>query len=68
MTYGQETAKYGTRIVNFGAIEDDYVPDGEVHRLDGKAWLPHSCDEWVIGGREEVEALIKDLQALLAFI
>jgi hypothetical protein len=25
--------------------------------------LPHSCDAWVIGGLEEVLALIKDLQA-----
>lgn len=28
-------------------------------------YLPHSCDEWVIGGREEVEALIEDLKAAL---
>ena len=27
--------------------------------------LPHSCDSWVIGGREQVQQLIADLQALL---
>lgn len=27
--------------------------------------LPHSCDEWVIGGKEEVEMMIADLQELL---
>ena len=31
-------------------------------------YLPHSCDEWVIGGQEEIEALIGDLkEALLLF-
>lgn len=29
------------------------------------AYLPHSCDEWVIGGKEEVEAMIADLQEIL---
>ena len=29
------------------------------------AYLPHSCDEWVIGGRAEVEAMIEDLQEIL---
>lgn len=28
-------------------------------------YLPHSCDEWVIGGREQIKALIEDLQAIL---
>ena len=30
------------------------------------AFLPHSCDAWVIGGPEQVRALIADLQAWLA--
>lgn len=30
-----------------------------------EVYLPHSCSEWVIGGREQVEALIADLQATL---
>jgi hypothetical protein len=31
------------------------------------AYLPHSCDEWLIGGPEQIQALIDDLtQALKA--
>ena len=29
------------------------------------AYLPHSCDEWFIGGRAEVEQMIADLTAAL---
>ena len=29
------------------------------------AYLPHSCDTWVIGGRKEIEDLIVDLTNLL---
>lgn len=32
---------------------------------DGQAYLPHSCDAWVIGKRENVEMLIEDLKDLL---
>ena len=28
-------------------------------------YLDHSCDNWVIGGPKEVEALIEDLQKVL---
>ena len=31
----------------------------------GQACLPHSCNEWVIGGKKEVELLIADLQEIL---
>lgn len=45
---------------------DDYEPvPFEARNKGGSVYLPHSCDEWVIGGREEVEALIADLQELL---
>lgn len=27
--------------------------------------LPHSCDSWVIGGPEQVAAMIRDLQEML---
>lgn len=34
--------------------------------LRGKiAYLPHSCEEWVIGGPDEVRALIADLEDML---
>ena len=43
-----------------------WVPDARQQK-GLKAWkgsgvyLPHSCDEWFIGGRAEVEAMISDL-------
>ena len=40
----------------------DAIKDG----LDSVVCLPHCCDEWVIGGPDEVRALIEDLQAALA--
>lgn len=33
--------------------------------LRGEIYLPHSCDEWVIGTKEDAEQLIADLQELL---
>ncbi len=27
--------------------------------------LPHSCDEWIIGGADAARQLIEDLQALI---
>ena len=30
------------------------------------AYLDHSCDQWIIGGRDQVLAMIADLTALLA--
>ena len=32
------------------------------------AYLPHSCVDWVIGGPEQIKAMISDLQAALAKI
>lgn len=34
----------------------------------GNVYLPHSCDEWIIGGKAEIEAMIKDLQAALIIL
>lgn len=31
----------------------------------GSVYLPHSCDEWIIGGAGHVRALISDLQEVL---
>lgn len=31
-------------------------------------FLPHSCNEWVIGGATEVRALIDDLKVALAIM
>ncbi len=32
---------------------------------NGTVYLPHSCDEWIVGGKAEVVRLIEDLQALV---
>ena len=29
------------------------------------AYLPHSCDQWIIGGREQIEDMLSDLQDAL---
>lgn len=34
---------------------------GDYSKLSGGVFLPHSCDEWVIGGTEELNTLIADL-------
>jgi hypothetical protein len=34
----------------------------------GAVFLPHSCEEWVIGGPEQIRALIHDLEAALVIL
>ena len=38
---------------------------GETMSQRTGAYLPHSCDEWYIGGADEVRAMISDLSAAL---
>ena len=39
------------------------------HQIHGKTglfvYLPHSCDEWLIGGKEQIKYLIEDLEEIL---
>lgn len=45
---------------------ETHVHTGQTAYLeDGTIFLPHSCDEWVIGGPEEAQQLIADLQQIL---
>ena len=37
-------------------------------RMPPCAYLPHSCDEWVIGRQEEIEVLIEDLKKALMLL
>ena len=48
-------------IVRDGSDDLRFVSDVK----PGDVYLPHSCDEWVIGGKEQIEALIEDLNAAL---
>lgn len=52
---------YKKGLVKFGRTLDTQTDD-----YDSGIWahLPHSCDDWVIGGVEEINFLIADLQIL----
>ena len=48
---------------------DAKILDGRANNYDGYdsqvAYMPHSCDEWVIGGVQQVRQMIADLQQAL---
>ncbi len=48
--------------VYFGETFDSRTFNYDSHKY---FYLPHSCDNWVIGGKEQVLLLIKDLQEAL---
>lgn len=51
--------------VHFHSVYDSRLRDNDPLR-DRRApavFLPHSCSEWVIGGIEEIDLLIADLNA-----
>lgn len=43
---------------------DNCIPY-EARHGDSVAWLPHRCDEWIIGSIDDLRALIKDAQAAI---
>lgn len=46
----------------------DYVCDSKEYYRQvepGTVFLSHSCDEWVIGGKAEVQQLVSDLREIL---
>lgn len=51
-------------VGGYGQPPTDSSSDDD-ERFTPCAWLPHSCDEWVIGGPAQVRALIEDLQEAL---
>lgn len=42
----------------------DTSEEGDYKNIEG-AVLPHSCDSWVIGGKDRIRMLIEDLQEFL---
>lgn len=47
-------------------LDEDFLYDARADEEDGQvdgaqAYLPHSCDEWIIGGLKEIDDLIADL-------
>ena len=49
-----------------GHVHSVYDSSGDEECAIPCVMLKHSCGSWVIGGREQVTALIADLQAALA--
>jgi hypothetical protein len=71
-TKGEAQVTLGTRDENgyphqIEPFLDARHPDGsdQADLGPGVAFLPHSCQEWVIGGPKEVKAMIEDLQEIL---
>ena len=54
--------------VHFHSVYDSAVSGPDSKRTAPTVFLPHSCSEWVIGGEDEITALIEDLQSALADI
>lgn len=48
--------------VEWGSEIDTTTEDYDA--IEG-AYLPHSCEKWVIGGVENIQAMIDDLKAIL---
>lgn len=55
---------YQKGLISIGNIEDSTQKYASIHG----AYLPHSCSEWVIGGPEEIRAMIGDLVRALGQI
>ena len=50
---------------NKGQIDINLRPNCQYNPKTGDVFLPHSCDEWIIGDKENIELMIKDLQDAL---
>ncbi len=57
---------------DYGKGHQHLVPGYDVRRDKGYnvpvVYLPHSCDSWVIGGVDQIRAMIKDLQKMLTVL
>jgi len=49
-------------VVSYDAREENGYDDDYKYANKKVIQLPHSCDEWVIGGKEEAEQMIEDLK------
>lgn len=54
---------YQKGMIEWGT-ELDTSEEGDYCDIEG-AYLPHSCNSWVIGDIERIKMLIEDLQKLL---
>lgn len=55
--------------VSVEKLEDTYDSRNEgedtLSQYEYVAYLPHSCGSWIVGGKEQIEILIQDLQQIL---
>lgn len=66
---GYKDAWHPTEKCQIFQINPEFPWEDDLDRCqtnEPTAYLPHSCDEWVIGSKENVEGMIADLQAVLA--
>jgi hypothetical protein len=55
---------YQKGLIKWG-IKVDSSEDGDYKDIQG-AYLPHRCDNWVIGDIERMKLLVEDLEGLIA--
>lgn len=54
------------QVVRYNFVGEEEQELDYVDEKEGKiAYLPHSCDEWIIGNKAAVVELIAELQAIL---
>ena len=47
--------------------DDVFIGKRDEGNLGGKICLPHSCDEWIIGGKKQARELIQDLKKFIKY-
>jgi hypothetical protein len=64
--YQRGDLRMKTNHIDHSRVDDSRNDYADLN--DGDLYLPHSCGEWVIGGKEQITALIEDLQVALNVI
>lgn len=57
--YPEPKERHGDFVFDFGIVKAIRTKS-DLHRWE--VYLPHSCDEWVIGNADEVQAMINQLE------
>ena len=64
MAYKKGEVEFAAEMYDSRETNDD----GMYLKAISAVYLPHSCDEWVIGGKKEIQDLIDDLIKILKSI
>ncbi len=62
LIHAPERIEYSDYVASGYTKEE--TPEGEYPLI----FLPHSCNEWIIGGAQQARELIKDLEAAIVAI